>query len=105
MASRQKHLRSQATPIQRASNAANSAASEVCSSPSAVLDLAALSEGNLSEDGLRRLADHIQRCPTCAAIFVSLHGEPHGANSNHEILTRQVANGNGRGPCVGCSDE
>jgi hypothetical protein len=98
-------MRSQATPVQRVGNAEDSAASEVCSSPSAVLDLAALSEGNLSEDGLRRLAGHIRQCPTCAAVFASLHGESHRASSDHEVLTRPVANGNCCGPGVGRSDE
>ena len=50
--------------------------SEGCSS--AVRDLAALSEGNLSEPGLRRLAGHLHGCAPCRALFASLAKDADG---------------------------
>ena len=45
---------------------------EPCSGWSVVHDLAALSEGNLSRRGKRRLAKHLARCRACRAIVASL---------------------------------
>jgi hypothetical protein len=38
----------------------------------AIHDLAALAEGNLSPDGMRRLAGHIHECPTCRATLAAI---------------------------------
>ncbi|HEX8113408.1 MAG TPA: hypothetical protein VF516_37015 [Kofleriaceae bacterium] len=51
----------------------------------AIHDLAALAEGNLSPQGLQRLAGHLRRCQTCAATLIAIvedahagpGGEPH----------------------------
>jgi hypothetical protein len=45
---------------------------ETCASLSAVHDLAALSEGNLSCSGKRRLARHLSRCQACTVVLASL---------------------------------
>lgn len=44
----------------------------LCADTSAVHDLAAFSEGNLSRTGKRRLAHHAARCRTCARALVAL---------------------------------
>jgi hypothetical protein len=49
---------------------------ENCSSSSAVHDLAALSEGNLSTTGKQRLAEHLSRCPACHVVLASLLDDP-----------------------------
>ena len=41
----------------------------------AIHDLAALADGNLSEEGLRRLASHIIQCRTCRATLAALIDE------------------------------
>src|SRR5262245_34719957 len=41
----------------------------------AIHDLAALADGNLSEEGLRRLANHIPQCRTCRATLAALINE------------------------------
>ena len=38
----------------------------------AIHDLAALADGNLSEEGLRRLANHVLQCRTCRATLAAL---------------------------------
>lgn len=45
---------------------------ESCADPSAALDLAALSEGNLSPLGMERLARHVVRCTTCQAVLAAV---------------------------------
>jgi hypothetical protein len=94
MASRQKGTLSQITPSQ-VMQAEDSMASEGCSS--AVLDLAALSEGNLSEPGLRRLASHLHHCSPCRALFASLVKDAESAprTEDHEAMSR-LAVGNGK---------
>jgi hypothetical protein len=42
---------------------------ESCADPSAALDLAALSEGNLSPHGMDRLACHVVRCSACRTVL------------------------------------
>lgn len=49
--------------------------SEGCASWSAAHDLAALSEGHLSEGGMRRLADHVCQCRACRVVLASLIGD------------------------------
>jgi hypothetical protein len=44
---------------------------ETCSSSSALHDLAALEDGNLSQAGKRRLAAHLARCPSCAQVLAA----------------------------------
>jgi anti-sigma factor RsiW len=44
---------------------------EDCSTFS-IHDLAALADGNLSEEGLRRLANHIPQCRICRATLAAL---------------------------------
>jgi hypothetical protein len=41
-----------------------------------LLDLAALDDGQLSHDGVRRLAAHVASCPSCACLLESLHHDP-----------------------------
>jgi hypothetical protein len=48
----------------------------LCAEASALHDLAALSEDNLSSDGSFRLVYHLARCADCQHVFVSLFGEP-----------------------------
>jgi len=54
---------------------------ETCSCSSAVHDLAALSEGNLSREGKRRLASHLVRCQSCKQVLVLLADEAPAAGS------------------------
>jgi anti-sigma factor RsiW len=56
-------------PASRSSQA--SVTSEECWS-FAIHDLAALADGNLSQDGLRRLAGHLRRCQTCTATLAAI---------------------------------
>lgn len=95
MASRQKGIPSQITPPQVAHAAEDCMASEGCSS--AVLDLAALREGNLSEAGLRRLAAHLHHCAPCRALFAALAQDAESAPSTEERdLLSELAIGNGK---------
>lgn len=48
----------------------------------AVHDLAALADGNLSEDGLGRLARHIPQCRTCRATLAVMIEE---SRRGHEV--------------------
>ena len=43
-----------------------------CLHPSSTHDLAALTEGNLSPQGLRRLARHLVKCRTCQLVLISM---------------------------------
>lgn len=43
-----------------------------CVEPSTLHDLAALSEGNLSSEGSRRLAHHLTSCHLCKQLFVAM---------------------------------
>ena len=45
---------------------------ESCADPSAALDLAALSDGHLSPQGLERLSAHAVRCSACLAAFAAV---------------------------------
>jgi predicted anti-sigma-YlaC factor YlaD len=60
---------------------------EECSS--AMLDLAALSEGNLSETGRRRLSDHLRDCAPCRALFESLASDAGAAphTEDHDLVS------------------
>jgi hypothetical protein len=44
---------------------------EECSS-FAIHDLAALAEGNLSREGMKRLATHLPQCQTCTATLLAV---------------------------------
>jgi hypothetical protein len=79
--------------------------SEGCSDSSAPLDLAALSEGTLSPEGLRRLVRHVLDCQTCAAalgpLLEELPTSPSGAGAGDRDLPRQhSANGSRREACA-----
>jgi hypothetical protein len=50
-----------------------------CASSEVLLDLAALSEGNLSAAGRRRLTAHLARCRPCRLVLAALDGEPRGS--------------------------
>jgi hypothetical protein len=54
---------------------------EGCTDPSAVLDLAALSESTLSPQGMHRLAGHVIRCPTCQRVLAALIRDTHAVDS------------------------
>ncbi len=97
MASQQKDM-SQNTPSQTPQAAEDSMASEGCSS--AVLDLAALSEGNLSEPGLRRLAGHLHQCSSCKALFASLVKDAESAprTEDPDVMSGIAAIGSGTHP-------
>ncbi|HEX8110877.1 MAG TPA: hypothetical protein VF516_24260 [Kofleriaceae bacterium] len=88
---------SQNTPSQITQAAEDSMASDGCSS--AVLDLAAFSEGNLSDEGLRRLAGHLQQCSPCKALFASLAKDAESAlrAGGHDVMSG-IAIGNGNHP-------
>jgi hypothetical protein len=94
MASRQKGMPSQPTTPQVAHGLEDSMTSEGCSS--AVLDLAALSEGNLSESGLRRLAGHLHHCAPCRALFAALAKDTDGVRTDDHDLLSGLAIGNGK---------
>jgi anti-sigma factor RsiW len=44
-----------------------------CADACALHDLAALSEGNLSPAGRRRLAGHLAHCRACQRLFAYIH--------------------------------
>lgn len=44
----------------------------------AILDLAALGDGNLSREGQRRLAHHATRCHTCRELIAMIADEVRG---------------------------
>lgn len=96
MASQQKDMRSQITRSQITQAVEDPMSSEGCSS--ATLDLAALGEGNLSQDGLQRLASHLHRCSSCRALFASLVKDAESAppTGNHDRLTKVGAIGSGK---------
>jgi hypothetical protein len=62
-------------------------ASQRCSDPSAILDLAALADRNLSKDGVQRLAKHVPQCRDCMHILATLveEAQPVEATGTHEI--------------------
>jgi anti-sigma factor RsiW len=70
----------------------------------AIHDLAALADGQLSQDGMRRLASHLPTCRTCMATLVALvedieHGE---ASGNHDLAALlAVANSARTAECGG----
>ena len=97
MASQQKGLLSQIMPSQNTQAVEDSMESEGCSS--AVLDLAALSEGNLSDEGLRRLAGHLHRCSPCRALYTSLVKDAESAlRAEDRDLMSGIAIGSGKNP-------
>jgi anti-sigma factor RsiW len=53
----------------------------------AVHDLAALAEGNLSQDGRRRLAAHLSRCHTCMATLHAIveDTQPGRGSGDHSL--------------------
>jgi len=55
--------------------------SETCADPSASLDLAALSEGNLSLQGMQRLASHVVRCRACQVALAAVVQDAHAVDS------------------------
>lgn len=54
---------------------------ESCTDPSAALDLAALSEGSLSPQGMERLAHHVVRCSSCQAVLAAVVQDTHAVDS------------------------
>lgn len=62
-----------------------------CSDPSAVHDLAALSEGGLSEDGMRRLALHLYQCGACRLVFTSMVSETTRAECTDQHAIERVS--------------
>lgn len=94
MASRQKGIPSQHTAPQVADAVDDSMAEEACSS--AVLDLAALSEGNLSDAGLRRLTGHLQHCGPCHELFTALTRDAETRRGEDHDLLSELARGNGK---------
>jgi hypothetical protein len=105
MASQQKGLLSQITPLQTAHVAEDSTVSDDC--VSATLDLAALGEGNLSGADLQRLAGHLHRCSPCRALFASLvrDAETEPQPEKPDLMTGIAAIGGGRSSCIDCQDE
>lgn len=53
---------------------------ESCTDPSATLDLAALSEGSLSPEGMQRLAGHVVRCPACQVVLGVMVQDAHAVD-------------------------
>jgi hypothetical protein len=53
-----------------------------CSCSSSALDLAALEEGHLSEQGMRRLAAHMSKCKTCMAMLALCVKDSQSADSS-----------------------
>lgn len=51
----------------------------------AIHDLAALSEGNLSPEGIERLAGHLQHCEACVATLVTLVGDAAPARGTADV--------------------
>jgi hypothetical protein len=58
-----------------------------CTRSSAIHDLASLSEGNLSDEGKRRLAGHVPHCAVCRTALASLIRDAQQSQStgNHQI--------------------
>lgn len=54
---------------------------ESCPDPSAALDLAALSEGNLSPQGMDRLARHMVGCSACRTVLAMVVQEAQEVDS------------------------
>jgi hypothetical protein len=50
-------------------------------------DLAALREGHLSSDGIRRLATHVRRCATCQIVVATVVAETTRADSTDTQVT------------------
>lgn len=98
MASQQKDMLSQITPPQITQAVEGPMVSEGCSS--ATLDLAALGEGTLAQEGLQRLASHLHRCSTCRELFASLVKDVESAprTANHDLMTGIAAVGSGQIP-------
>lgn len=105
MASQQKGLLSQITPLQTAHVAEDSTISDDC--VSATLDLAALGEGNLSRADLERLAGHLHRCSACRALFGSLvrDAETELPAEKPDLMTGIAAIGGGGNSSIDCLDE
>jgi predicted anti-sigma-YlaC factor YlaD len=57
---------------------------EPCSSSSALHDLAALEDGNLSPAGKRRLAAHLAECPSCTRLLAALAADAPGLDRTLE---------------------
>jgi len=57
---------------------------ESCADPSAALDLAALSEGNLSPHGMDRLARHVVRCSACRTVLAMVVQDAQAVRSTTE---------------------
>lgn len=55
--------------------------SESCTDPSAMLDLAAWSEGSLSPHGMHRLASHVVRCRACQVVLAAVVRDAHAVDS------------------------
>jgi len=58
-----------------------------CEDSEALLDLASLSDGHLSAEGMRRLAWHLCNCGSCRAVFASMVEEVIGADATgtHDV--------------------
>jgi hypothetical protein len=64
-----------------------------CDDPFAIHDAAALREGNLSPDGIRRLANHVVQCDSCKILIAALVVEAQRAESTGNHLAPQSAAG------------
>lgn len=67
------------------------AESAPCDDVHAPHDLAALREGQLSSDGIRRLAAHVRRCATCQLVVATVVAETTRADSTDTQVTSQAA--------------
>lgn len=72
------------------------ATSAACGDELAIHDAAALREGNLSREGIRRLADHLTRCESCRILIAAIVDDSLRAEStgNHSAGLRAP------GPCT-----
>ena len=61
----------------RAKNTAEASTSAACRVDSAIHDIAALREGTLSPEGIRRLAHHLPRCESCRILIAGLVSDAH----------------------------
>ena len=52
----------------------------------AALDLAALSDGNLSPRGMERLACHVVQCPSCQVVLAAVVRDTHTVDSTTKRL-------------------
>ena len=67
-----------------------------CDDVHAPHDLAALREGQLSSDGIRRLAAHLRRCATCQLVVATVVAETTRADSTDTQVTSQAARRRGQ---------